>query len=276
MSNGKNSVKNSVTPEFLDGITRYIDSVKAEHNDYHAIGLDNLYKIESEHFWFVSRRKVIVNWFKEFIDIKQSIIEIGAGTGSVSRSLVDAGYQVAVGELHLSGLYYAKTYGIKDLYQFDLFHPPFENKFDAIGLFDVLEHLDDVLALEKIAKILKQKGKLVLTVPAHDWLWNRDDTIAGHKRRYSKKQLLSVVEEAGFKVEKIRYFFIFILPLLWLRTLLNRDIQAPVKDNEYMINIKINPLINWCLLKLCDLESMINKYIPNIVGGSLILIAEKK
>jgi len=272
-----NDINQSDLPILKDGITRYIKNVKKKHDDYHANGLDNLYKAESNHFWFKCRRKKIVSFFKKYISTHQKIIEIGAGTGSVSRALVYAGYKPAVGELHLSGLYYAKTYGIKDLYQFDLFSPPFLNEFDTIAMFDVLEHLqEDALAVKNVAKMLKTKGRIVLTVPAHNWLWNRDDKIAGHKRRYSKETLVSVVESTGFNVLEVRYFFIFILPLLWLRTVINSDSNKLVTDEEYNIDIKINPVINWVLLVLCDVEEKVNKYLPNIAGGSLILIAEKK
>lgn len=264
-------------PKIIDGIARYIDDIKTDHDDYHASGLDNLHKIEANHFWFVHRRKVIENLFKRFINTKQKIIEVGAGTGSVSRALLDSGYKVAVGELHLSGLYYAKSYGIKDIYQFDIYKPPFVSEFDAVGMFDVLEHLEnDTMVLSNVAKILRPKGRVILTVPAHSWLWNRDDKIAGHKCRYTKRQLISVVEKAGFKVLEARYFFVFILPLLWLRTKVNRDDGSAVKDEEYDIDLTVNSVINKCLLALCVIEDKIKKYIPNIVGGSLILIAEKK
>ncbi len=270
-------IEKSELPKLIDGITQYIDDVKTNHDDYHASGLDNLHKTEANHFWFVHRRKVITGLFKRFINTKQKIIEVGAGTGSVSRALLDSGYKIAVGELHLSGLYYAKSYGIKDLYQFDLYNPPFVNEFDAVGMFDVLEHLEnDMLVLCNAAKMLKPKGKVILTVPAHSWLWNRDDKIAGHKCRYTKSQLISVVEKAGFKVLEARYFFVFILPLLWLRSIINKDDGSAVKDEEYNIDLTINPIINKCLLALCAIEEKIIKYIPNIAGGSLILIADKK
>ena len=271
-----NDMNKNGLPILHNGIISYIEGVNENHDDYHAEGLDNLYKVESNYFWFKCRRKKIIGFFKKYISTHKKIIEIGSGTGSVSRALLNEGYKPAVGELHLSGLYYAKNYGIKDLYQFDLFTPPFLNEFECVGMFDVLEHLEeDVLAIKSVAKILKPKGRIILTVPAHNWLWNRDDKIAGHKRRYSKETLVSVVESAGFNVLEVRYFFIFILPLLWLRTVINSDSHELVTDDEYSIDLKINPIINRVLLVLCDLEGKVSKYLPNIVGGSLILIAEK-
>jgi SAM-dependent methyltransferase len=190
---------------------------------------------------------------------------------------MQAGYKPAVGELHLSSLYFAKTYGIKDLYQFVLLSSPFLKEFDTVGMFDVLEHLeDDALALNKVAEMLKPKGRIALTVPAHNLLWNRGDKIAGHKRRYSKKSLVLLVESVGFNVLEARYFFIFILPLLWLRTVIYKNTNNPVSDEEYNTQIRMNPAINWILLKLCWIECMLGRFIPNIAGGNLILISEKK
>ena len=129
-----------------------------------------------------------------------------------------------MGELHLNGLRYAREYGVDKCYQFDLFEPPFQEHFKAVALFDVLEHLeDDKKALQNIHSILKPDGQIVLTVPVHQWLWNRDDRIACHKKRYTKKDLCEVVKSAGFKTETIEFFFCRITPLLLLRRFLKPD-----------------------------------------------------
>ena len=84
----------------------------------------------------------------------EKIIEIGTGTGNVSRYLQNNGYKnISVGEMHLSGLKYAKDYGIKECYQFNLLDTPFEDEFDAVCMFDVLEHIKkDDLALQNVNK----------------------------------------------------------------------------------------------------------------------------
>ena len=208
----------------------------------------------------------------------KTIIEIGAGTGNVSRYLHNNGYKnISVGEMHLSGLKYAKEYGIKKCYQFNLLDTPFEDEFNAICMFDVLEHIeDDNLALKNVNKSLTQKGKLVLTVPSHMWLWNRDDAIAGHKRRYTNKQLLKKLEDNGFVILKARYFFVSIIPLLFLRTILNKDNKSEVKEAEFSKDISMNSILNGVLLFISRVENKINHFSPNIFGGSLLIIAEKK
>ncbi len=143
-------------------------------------------------------------------------------------------------------------------------------------MFDVLEHLqEDVLAMQRVQSMLKPNGHVILTVPAHQWLWNRDDAIAAHKRRYTLRELKIVMEKAGFETLHGRYFFVSILPLLLLRRILNADNGSPVEEKEHHQEININPLINRILLKMSRLENRFAPWMPNLAGGSIILVAKK-
>ena len=261
-----------------DGIKVFNDEIDNNHSDYNSKGLDKLYSQEEKHFWFIARKEFILQNIQNYISKNKKIIEIGAGTGNVARYFMQNGYtNISVGEMHLNGLKYAKNYGIKNCYQFNLLDIPFKDEFDAVCMFDVLEHIeDDSFALENIHRSLNADGNIVLTVPAHMWLWNRDDTVAGHKIRYTKKQLIRKLEKNGFEVLMAKYFFISITPLLYLRTILNRDDKSDIKDEEYSSNISMNSAIGSILLFISKIENKINKYLPNLFGGSLFIIARKK
>ena len=147
------------TSKEYDGI-KIFDEVDENHCDYNAKGLDNLYAQEEKHFWFIARKEFILQNFKKYIKKNDKIIEIGAGTGNVSRYIKNNGYKnISVGEMHLNGLKYAKSYGMEDCYQFNLLDTPFENEFDVVSMFDVLEHIeDDSLALMNVYKSLNGGG----------------------------------------------------------------------------------------------------------------------
>jgi nucleoside-diphosphate-sugar epimerase len=115
---------------------------------------------EEKHFWFLARKEFILQNAINHIQPNDKIIEIGAGTGNVARYLQKNGYEnISVGEMHLNGLKYAQSYGMKECYQFDLLDTPFENEFDTVCMFDVLEHIpDDKLALENVNKMLNGGG----------------------------------------------------------------------------------------------------------------------
>ncbi len=261
-----------------DNIKIFDRDIGENHGDYNAQGLDNLYAQEEKHFWFIARKEYIFQTIKQFISMSEKIIEIGAGTGNVSRFLQNNGYKnISVGEMHLSGLKYAKDYGIKECYQFNLLDTPFEDEFDAVCMFDVLEHIkEDDFALQNVNKSLNKGGKIVLTVPSHMWLWNRDDAIAGHKRRYTKKELINKLEDNGFVILKARYFFIGITPLLFLRTILNRDDKSEAKETELSKDISMNSVFSNVLLFILRVENKISHLLPNMFGGSLLIMAKKK
>ncbi len=255
--------------------------IESDHNDYDSKWFDALYQLEEKHFWFIARNEFLYRQLTQHVPKNAKIIEIGAGTGNVTRYLLKNGYSdISVGDMHLKGLEYAQNYGIKNCYQFDLLRMPFENEFDGVLLFDVLEHIEnDDFAIQNIYKVLKINGYFALTVPAHGFLWNYNDIIAGHKRRYNKKELVNLLQRSGFDVFSCRYFFMSIVPLLFLRKLLNPAKSEDVNDKKTEENsetISINPLINKLLLFISRLENKINKFLPNLFGGSLFLIARKK
>lgn len=266
-------------PVTIDGIVCYKTDVASNHDDYDLKSLDNIRATESSHFWFSARRELIMSIFKKYITHNSRFMEIGAGTGFVSKGLLDMGYDVSAGELHFSGLKYAQESGIEKLYQFDLYDPPFSGDFDVIGLFDVIEHLEhDELALSSVRSILSSTGKIVITVPAHMWLWSQDDVSAKHKRRYTLKQLLNLVEKSGFNVLEARYFFISILPLLVARRFVNP--ARPLADKSSGSKNKpgtglIYRIYHKVLHAICNFENKYIKYYPNIAGGSIYLIAER-
>ena len=261
----------------LEGMKIFDENICENHTDYNSKSLDILFAQEEKHFWFLCRKEFILQHIKNYISKENRIMEIGAGTGNVSRFLQKNGYKnISVGEMHLNGLRYAKNYGIEECYKFNLLDSPFENEFDSILMFDVLEHIqDDDLALQNINKSLKKNGNLILTVPSHMWLWNRDDTIAGHKIRYTKTNLIKKLENNGFKIINARYFFMSITPLLYLRRILNKDTKSNVKNEEYEYNMSINPIISKILYFICRIENKINKFLPNLFGGSLFIIVRK-
>lgn len=252
------------------------DSGFGNSPDYDVQGLELLYKAEKVHFWFKNRVKVILDMLAKYIPNDMQIIEVGAGTGGVARELIKEGYCVAVGELYSKGLEFARSYGITRRYQFNIYNTPFKEHFDVCCLFDVLEHLDyDYVALKNVSTMLKKNGYIILTVPAHMWLWNKDDVTAKHKRRYEQKELVHLVENAGFDVLEAKNFFLSILPLLYMRTILKRDVGGENHDAEYG-SIEIHPIINHILDVVTRIENALFTNLHPSVGGSIILIGRKK
>lgn len=259
-----------------NGIFVFHPHYSKEFSNHTLEGLEAIHSVEDYHFWFRTRAKYIVRIIKKFINKDAQIIDIGAGSGNVSRILKDEGYKMAVGEIQLPGLYWAKKYGIKDLYQFDLNLPVFRNHFDVVCLFDVLEHLEnDDLAIKSVKTMLREKGKVVITVPAHKWLWNKRDVLERHRRRYELKEIKDLFLQNGFKIIMCKHFFVSILPLLVVRKFFSCAEGVECLQNKIGDNVKINPLVNKLLYYMVTLENLILGKFSLKIGGSITVVAEK-
>ena len=79
------------------------------------------------------------------------------------------------------------------------------NSVGTIICSEVLEHIpDDTAALREMNRVLKGGGSLIITVPTHKYYWFRDDELVGHVRRYDTKELIKLIEGAGFDVVRTR------------------------------------------------------------------------
>ncbi|MFC1630590.1 methyltransferase domain-containing protein [Pseudomonadota bacterium] len=90
-----------------------------------------------------------------------------------------------------------------------------------MGLFDVIEHIEDDLSfLQSIHGLMVKSGHLYATVPSYSFLWSAEDILAGHFRRYSLEEITNVLKAAGFEVQFSSYIFRFIpIPAFLFRAL---------------------------------------------------------
>jgi hypothetical protein len=149
----------------------------------------------------------------------------------------------------------------------------------AVGLFDVLEHVeDDTGFLQYVRSLMKPGGRLYLTVPAFHHLWSVDDEEAGHFRRYSSRSLRRCLEGAGFSIEYMTYFFWFLpLPVLVCRTLpsligIKRTISEERVRREHATSGTISALLGQFMA--AELKRMQRgRTIP--FGSSCLLVARR-
>jgi SAM-dependent methyltransferase len=86
--------------------------------------------------------------------------------------------------------------------------------FEVVSAFDVVEHCaDDRLALSELGRVLAPGGRLLLSVPAYQWAWSDHDVQAGHHRRYTRPQVVRLVESTGLTVTRSTYAFASVFPL---------------------------------------------------------------
>jgi Methyltransferase domain len=101
----------------------------------------------------------------------------------------------------------------------------------VVTMLDVVEHIEDDLgALGHLATRMDAGSTLVLTVPALQWAFSSWDVELGHHRRYSRRQIRSLLERAGFEVHSTAYLFpemLVMLPVRKLRPGRRSDVDFP-------------------------------------------------
>ncbi len=241
-----------------------------------------LFEMEQKHFWHIGRRELIFDMLRRSISglFRFDMLEIGCGNGSILAYLKQKGVNIEGGDIFLEGLKFCRrrTTSI-NLYQFDVTALPFKNNLDLIGLFDVLEHIDDdVKALSEINSALKSDGYLILTVPAYQYLWSDFDEISYHKRRYGKHDIVDKLNTAGFKIRRYTYFMFFLFPLLAFIRLVRR--ANPKSNNSARVSnktleLRTIPVINGIFLALLRFEKYLIRYISLPFGSSILILAQK-
>jgi len=188
---------------------------------YPSDGNETCFSVEDSSFWFRHRNACIVRVVRAFPPAGP-IFDIGGGNGFVAQGLSAAGWNTILVEPGAVGARNAKRRGLAHVVCSTLEDAEFRpHSLPAVGMFDVLEHLeDDTKALRELANLMIEGGRLYITVPAYRWLWSRDDESAGHFRRYTAGLLSTRLRESGFEVEFSSYIFAFLPPaILVQRTL---------------------------------------------------------
>jgi SAM-dependent methyltransferase len=177
---------------------------------------EQMYRLEDRHWYFAGKRALVVSLLRRYLSGRSSLVlDAGCGTGRTLAELLF--HFAAVGMEPFAGaLSFASRHKGAPLVQGLLEQAPFSDAvFDAVTALDVLEHCDDDRhALSEISRVLVAGGLLLVTVPAFSWLWSPHDEALHHRRRYSKAELLALVEGCGFEVCKLSYFNFFVFPLV--------------------------------------------------------------
>jgi 2-polyprenyl-3-methyl-5-hydroxy-6-metoxy-1,4-benzoquinol methylase len=233
---------------------------------------------ENKHFWLKTKKNFILSQVTPFLSKNDHFLEVGIGAAIIARKIKELGLLVSVADIQDYGLLELKQTDVDWLFQLDIsLEHVFVNHFDSIGLFDVIEHINDEnKAIINLHHMLKPGGKVFLTAPAYKWLWNKRDILEGHKRRYRLKGIIRKFEENGFTVIKARYFFTGILSLLVLRAFVDKVTGLNVKESDHMNNLRINKYINSILYYLTALENYLTRHLNMPIGGSIFLVAQKK
>jgi len=200
------------------------------------------------------------------------ILEVGAGIGNYTEYVADAEQVVCVeihgdavdelrarfGERHNIHIHHGDILD-QDCLELARF------ECDTAICFNVLEHVpDDRLALEHMRAILAPGARLLLIVPALQWIYGTVDRQLEHYRRYSRSGLRKVVSEAGFAVESLRWMNLPGVPGWFL----NNRILKRTEESPSQILFFDRFIVPWL--------RRVERLLPPPLGLSLVCVASVK
>jgi SAM-dependent methyltransferase len=237
---------------------------------------DALASAEADHFWFTSRNAVIGWALDTFFPAARSFFDVGCGTGGVPAYIArrKPAVRVTAADVMLAALETAHGRERRVTWiQADVLNPPFEQEFDVVGAFDVLEHLErDDEALAGMYRIVRPGGGAIITVPQHRSLWSAVDDFSRHKRRYSRNEAIEKTRRAGFEIVHATSFVSLLLPVLLLARRRRRDPRTfdPVAE------LRLPAPVNAAFGAVSAAERLlVTRRVSLPAGGSLLVVARR-
>ncbi|MCX6833091.1 MAG: class I SAM-dependent methyltransferase [candidate division Zixibacteria bacterium] len=228
--------------------------------EYNLKSLDNAPKFND---WMFSR--VLPHLYGD-------ILEIGSGVGTYSRRLEETfgKEHVVLSDINprIPGCLRLDLGSAESWKEFTetLLKERGMKQFDCCIALNVMEHVDpkfDHVLLSSLRERLRDKGRLVFLVPAHECLFNIIDNKVGHYRRYVKNEWIRAMAEEGFTAKHISYFNVLAIPGWYVRG----NVFGRPKVGEISAGI-FNVLTP--MLKFVE-----NNILCNRIGISLIGVFEK-
>lgn len=213
---------------------------------------DIMYRAEQSHWWY-----------QGMAAITRSILEIFYAPGS-GLAILDAGCGTGAGLLSLSrygsvtgldispyALRFCSERGCTKVAGASVMALPFRAEtFDLVTSFDILyfKGIDDEIALKETARVLRPGGRMLIRVPAFDWLRGTHDAKVSTAHRYTSKELAGKLERSGFEIELLSYANMLLFPLALLKRFTERWQLTVQQDSDIAVNVgAFSGLLRGCL-----------------------------
>jgi len=233
---------------------------------------DRMAAHDSTHWWYRARRDILSDYLDRYGDLPADarILEIGCGTGHnlpmlsrfgrVEAIEIDPAARGIAAERLGRPVGDAPLPGLPDVPR---------GSYDLVAVLDVVEHIaDDAAALAAMRTLLRPGGKVLVAVPAHQWMWSAHDVVNHHHRRYSKKTLAAAIRAAGMRPEKMGYFNSILFPLAAGARILGRLTGRDDSDDA-----PPPPLVNKAFETAFRLERHLVGRVPMAPGLSILTLA---
>lgn len=247
-------------------------------------GIDVFDLVDAQSFWFHHRNEVITHVLQDEVDHDRAFLEVGSGSGVVVDHIRRATTRpVASVEPLYAGAAAVARRGVPlsfcgDLEALNL--PP--KSVAALGAFDVIEHLTEPeILLSECLRVIANDGRLILTVPAYQWLWSDHDVWNEHVQRFTLRSLRRLLRDVGFEPVTQTYLFAPLVPAaLVVRVLMkpfrkhrtSSDIETALEDSL----APTAPMVDRTLRFILGIERSLLRRMKVPFGTSVLMTARPR
>lgn len=230
----------------------------------------------------MGRRRVLLQVLDRYLGTDETgrrrILDVGCGTGTMLTHLAAYGKAQGV-DIDEEAIGYCRDRGLTEVRLGSAETLPFEDEsFDLVTALDVIEHLDDdTVALREIRRVLRPGGLVLVTVPAHPFLWGDQDEVNLHKRRYVAPEIRARLSESGFDVLRLSYINAFMFPPIAAARMLRRleHRLRPRLENQSDFRYPAPGPLNFLLGWIFAAEAPIVRHVDMPFGVSILALARK-
>ncbi len=222
--------------------------------------------LENNDFWTFSRNQVIISYIN-----KNPVLDAGCGAGALTKDLIAKNFDVWASDLDArlcNDIIKNRIASKNRVFVWDISKELRSKakipKFGTVVLADVIEHVkNDAQAIKNCSTLLKKNSDLILSVPHDQKLWNVNDIVRCHVRRYGREEIKKLLEKNGFTIKLIRFRNLAIVPAILLSKLFN--IRIP---HEEISKTPVNSFLMWYFRNIED--KLLLPY-----GSEMIIVATK-
>jgi SAM-dependent methyltransferase len=182
-----------------------------------TIEIQRIVELEDDNWWYRERRGLLSRELRRAA-MPGTAVDIGAAGGGNTRVLREHGWEAIAVDSSTTAVDLCLSQGI-EAYHGDARFLPLPSRGQDLALaFNVLEHIDDDrTAVGEIARVLRPGGTALIAVPCDMALWSAHDVALGRVRRYSRRALTDLLDEAGLVVERLWSWNVLLRPLVRMR-----------------------------------------------------------
>ncbi|MBI2627857.1 MAG: class I SAM-dependent methyltransferase [Candidatus Niyogibacteria bacterium] len=205
---------------------------------------------QDEKHWMCLGRAEIMNKVLNRFNAGGSILDVGCGTGYISKLLKQRG-DVKCLDINNEAIRICRERGL-NIEKGGVENIPYpENSFDLVVCMDVLYHREvknEEAALKELKRVLRPGGYLLIFLPAHMYLFGSHDRAEFTRRRYEKNDVLELFKKTGLEMKYFTFANFFLFPVVYFR----RKFMGESEQSDF---VEMPRIINWLLLTILRLEA---------------------